>query len=107
VAKYLVKASYSGAGIKGVMAEGASSRVAVVEKMMASVGGSLESFHFAFGGSDLYAIADLPDNTSAAAVAAAVASSGALSSYETVVLLTPAEMDAAMKKAVAYRAPGS
>jgi GYD domain len=51
-------------------------------------------------------IVDLPDNASAAAVAAAVWSSGALSSLETVVLLTPSEVDEAMKKAVSYRPPG-
>jgi uncharacterized protein with GYD domain len=52
-------------------------------------------------------IVDLPDNASAAAVAAAVGSSGALSNYETIVLLTAAEIDEAMKKAVSYRPPGA
>ena len=105
--KYLVKASYSTDGIKGVLKAGGSSRVAAVEQLAQSVGGSVETFYFAFGGSDAYVIIDLPDNASAAAVAAAVGASGALSSYETVVLLTPAEMDEAMKKAVSYTPPGA
>lgn len=70
-------------------------------------GGSLESFYFAFGTDDVYAIADLPDHAGAAALAAAVGSSGATSSYETVVLLSPSEIDTAMNVAVDYVPPGS
>jgi uncharacterized protein with GYD domain len=75
--------------------------------MMEGLGGSMEAFYFGFGDSDLYVLADLPDNTAAAAVAAAVGSSGALSSYQTPVLLTAEEIDAAAKMAVSYRPPGS
>jgi uncharacterized protein with GYD domain len=106
MAKYLVKASYSTEGMKGVAKEGGSGRVAAVDQLIQSLGGSVESFYFAFGTSDAYIIVDLPDNSSAAAVAAAVGSSGALSNYETVVLLTPSEVDEAVKKAVSYRPPG-
>jgi uncharacterized protein with GYD domain len=66
----------------------------------------VEAEYFAFGNSDVYVVADLPDNTSAAALAAAVSSSGQFSAYETVVLVTIEEMDAALSKAVAYRPPG-
>ena len=51
--------------------------------------------------------ADVPDNGTAMAMAATIGASGAISSYETVVLLTPAEVDAAMRKSVDYRAPGA
>ena len=107
MAKYLLKVSYSVDGLKGVMKEGGSSRVRSVEGALAGVGGSVESFYFAFGGSDVYVIVELPDNAAAAAVAAAVASSGAISSYETVVLLSPAEVDQAMNVAVAFTPPGA
>jgi uncharacterized protein with GYD domain len=107
MAKYLIKASYSSDGVKGILKGGGTSRVAVVTQMLANMGGSLESFYFAFGDADIYVIADLPGNADAAAVAAAVGSSGAMSDYETVVLLTPEEVDAAMQKAVDYRPPGS
>jgi uncharacterized protein with GYD domain len=106
VAKYLIKASYSSDGIKGVLKAGGSARVAAVEEVIKSLGGSVEVFYFAFGTSDAYVIVELPDNASAAAVAAAVGASGALSNYETVVLLEPAEIDEAMKKSVNYRPPG-
>ena len=69
------------------------------------LGGSLESFHFAFGGDDAYVIVDLPDNASAAALAMTVSSTG-LVGCRTVVLLTPGEVDDASKRQIKYRAPG-
>jgi uncharacterized protein with GYD domain len=103
--KYMFEAHYSTEGAKGVMKEGGSGRRAAVAKMAESVGGKLESVYFAFGGVDVFAIVDLPDNVTAAAVALAASQSGALS-VKTVVLLTPEEMDQAAKKSVEYRAPG-
>lgn len=107
MAKYLLKVSYTPEGLKGVMKGGGTSRVTSVEKALAGVGGSLESFYFAFGGDDVYVIADVPGHASAMAMAAAVGSSGAISRYETVVLLTPAEVDTAMQMKIDYRPPGS
>jgi len=103
--KYLFEAHYTADGAKGIAKEGGSARRAAVEKSIASVGGRLEAFYFAFGGSDAIVIADLPDNISAAAMALAVAQSG-MATTKTVVLLTTEEMDAAGKKTVSYRAPG-
>jgi len=67
--KYLVSANYANEGIKGLLKEGGSSRQAVVEKLVGSMGGSLESMYYAFGETDLYIIADMPDNESMAALA--------------------------------------
>lgn len=105
--KYLLKVSYSAEGLKGVMKEGGTSRVRAVEKALAGVGGSLEAFYFAFGPDDVYVIAEVPDHSAAMAMAASVAASGAIGSYETVVLLTPAEMDQAMGVKVEYVPPRS
>jgi len=77
-----------------------------VGKAVESVGGRLEAFFFAFGDRDVYVIADFPDNESAAAMALAVNSSGAVTTH-TVVLLTPEDVDAAAKRSVEYRAPGA
>ena len=68
--------------------------------------GKLESFHFAFGKDDFYIIVDLPGNTSAAAVALAVGATGAVGGLQTVVLLTPEEVDAARTMHPDYRKPG-
>jgi uncharacterized protein with GYD domain len=104
--KYLITANYTAEGVKGLQSAGGSSRVDAVKAALDSVGGSLESFHFAFGDADAYVIAEVPDNQSAAAVALAVNSSGAAVT-KTIVLLTPEEVDAAAQQSVGYRAPGS
>lgn len=103
--KYLVQASYSAEGAKGLLKEGGTSRRAAIEKLAASVGGSIEVFYWAFGETDVYLILDLPDNASAAAIALTVAASGAVA-LKTTVLMTPEEVDAAAKKAPSYRPPG-
>jgi uncharacterized protein with GYD domain len=104
--KYLIRGSYGSSGIKGVLKEGGSARRDAAKALVESLGGRLESFHFAFGAHDFYAIADLPDNGAALAVAATVGATGALSAFETVPLMTPEEADEAMKRSVSYRPPG-
>ena len=103
--KYLVQANYVGEGVKALCKEGGSSRRAAVEKLFDSVGGKLEAFYYAFGDTDVFVIADAPDNVSAAALSLAVNASGAATAKVTV-LLTAEEIDAAAKKTVSYRAPG-
>jgi uncharacterized protein with GYD domain len=98
-------ARYTAEGAKGLVRDGGTARVAVVEKACAAAGGRLESMYFAFGGIDAFVIADLPDNVAAAALALAVNQAGGASTT-TVVLMTPAEVDAAAKKSVSYRPPG-
>ena len=104
--KYMISGSYSQSGIKGVLGEGGSGRRDAVAKLAASVGGSLESFYFAFGGDDFYVVVDLPSNEAAAATAMTVAASGG-ANPRTVVLMTPEEVDAAAKLSPNYRTPGS
>jgi uncharacterized protein with GYD domain len=105
MAKYMWTGSYTQQGTKGLLSEGGSSRKAMVEKMLASVGGKLETFYFSFGGDDVLIIVDAPDNVSAASVGMTVAASGAVTGRMTV-LLTPEEIDQAAKKSPAYRPPG-
>ena len=95
MAKYMIKASYSPEGIKGVMAKGGSARAEAIEKLASGVGGSVESVYFSFGSDDLYAIVDAPSHEAMAAIAGTVGQTGALSKYETIVLLTPAQIDEA------------
>ena len=104
--KYLFEASYTQDGVKGIQSAGGSSRRDAVAKVAQSVGGKLESFHFAFGESDAYVIVDLPDNESATAVALTVNAAGG-ANVKTVVLMTPEEVDAAAKRSVDYRPPGA
>ena len=104
--KYMISGSYTGTGIKGVLAEGGSSRRDVVAKLVSSLGGTLESFYFGFGGDDFYVTVDLPSNEAAAAAVITVGAAGG-ASPRTVVLLTPEEVDAATKMSPSYRAPGA
>ena len=103
---FLFEASYTLDGIKGVQSAGGSSRRDAVAQVAESVGGRLESFHFAFGERDAYVIVELPDNESAAAVALTVNAAGG-ATVKTVVLLTPDEVDAAAKQSVDYKPPGA
>ena len=104
--KYLLEVRYTLDGVRGVRAEGGSARQSAATAAAQSVGGTVESFFFAFGGTDVYVIADLPDNGAAAALALAVAARGG-ATVKTVVLLTTAEIDAAVGTEVSYRPPGS
>jgi uncharacterized protein with GYD domain len=104
--KYLVVASYTAEGVRGLKKGGGSARVQAVKAGIEGLGGTLESFHFAFGEADAYVIADLPDNATAAALALAVSESG-LVHLRTVPLITPEEIDRAAQAAVQYRPPGS
>jgi uncharacterized protein with GYD domain len=103
--KYLAQCKYVGEGVKGLLKEGGSSRRAAVEKLVESVGGTVEAFYYAFGETDLYVIADLPDNTTMTTLALLVAASGAID-IKTTVLITPEEVDEAVKKTPSYRPPG-
>jgi uncharacterized protein with GYD domain len=103
--KYLIQASYTPEGARGVAKEGGTSRRDTIAKLAENSGGTMESFYFAFGDRDAYVICDMPDNATAAAVALAVNSSGAVH-VNTVVLMTPEEVDEATKRTVDYRPPG-
>jgi uncharacterized protein with GYD domain len=104
--KYLIEASYTSQGVKGIQSAGGSARREAVKSAVEGVGGSLESFYFGFGDADAYVTVDLPDNQAATAVALTVnASGGAV--VKTTVLLTPEEVDAAAQQSVDYRPPGS
>jgi uncharacterized protein with GYD domain len=106
MAKYLIQASYTLDGTKGLIKEGGSGRRAAVEQMLKGLGGKLESFYYAFGQTDVFIIVDVPDAKIAAAISLTVNAAGG-AQVTTTPLMTPEEMDAACKKSVQYRAPGA
>ena len=103
--KSLFQANYTAQGLQGLLKEGGTSRRRVFEAMAQEQGGALESFYYAFGGTDLYLTFDLPDAATATAVSLNIGAGGALN-IATVQLLTPEEIDEACGKAVTYRLPG-
>ena len=84
-------------------------RRAAAKSYIESVGGKLHGFWYAFGSHDGYNLWEAPDNVSMAAVAVAIGAGGALSSFETTVLLSVDETLAALAKAksIKYKPPGS
>lgn len=105
MARYLYIGSYTTEGVRGLMKDGGSGRKEAVEKLISSVGGTLQGIYFALGEDDVYVLADFPDNVSGAAVSLAVGATGAFRG-RTVVLLEPSEIDEAVQMTPDYRAPG-
>jgi uncharacterized protein with GYD domain len=109
MAKYLIKASYVGEGVSGLLKEGGSERRKASERVIEALGGKLESMYFAFGETDSFIIVDLPDNASAVSASLMVNASGRVKVTYTP-LFTPEEIDRAAEKGrqtrAAYHAPG-
>jgi len=103
--KYLFYGSYTPEGYQGLLSEGGSVRIDAAKQALQSVGGSLESFYYSNGEQDFYIIVNLPDNVSSTAITLAGNTSGTFS-IRAVALLTPEEMDEAVKMKVDFRPPG-
>ena len=104
--KYLIEASYTAEGVKGLLKDGGTRRRTAVNILMKQLAGSVEAFYYSFGESDVVAIVDVPNNVTVAALSLTVAASGRLT-LKTTPLLDPAEIDEATKKTVTYSPPGS
>src|SRR5882672_5424617 len=104
---YLTRFSYTPATWAKLMKNPEDRREAA-RQYIESVGGKLHGFWYAFGEHDGYNLWEAPDNVSMAAAALAIGGGGALSSFETTVLLTVDETMDALRKAdqLQYRAPG-
>ena len=105
MAKYLITASYSAEGLKGLQKDKATGRRDAVRQAVESVGGRLESYYFAFGEDDVVSIVDLPGNVAASALSLAVSATGRVRT-RTTPLLTPEEVDQALGASVTYRGTG-
>ena len=103
--KYLFSGSYTPEGYRGLMEEGGSKRIEAAKQALGSVGGSLESFYFSFGQKDFYIIVDLPDNVTTTAVILAGNVTGTFTIHG-VPLLTPEDLDEAVKVGVDFQPPG-
>ena len=103
--KYLITASYTPEGVKGLLKDGGTKRRQAAEAALKSVGGRVEAFYFALGEHDAVLIIDAPDNVTVASASMAINASGAVQT-KTIALLTPEELDQATKKQATYQAPG-
>lgn len=103
---YLIQASYTSQAI-AAMVKNPQDRAAAVRPMIEKAGGKLHGLWFTFGDTDIVAIAEMPNNISAAAISMAIGASGVMSSYRSTALMTPGEAVEAMQQAAAvtYQAP--
>ena len=99
MSKFLIEASLTTQGVKGVQAEGGSARREAVKKALESVSGQLEAFYFCFGEYDGVVIYEVPDDTTTTAIAMAATSAGHLKASHTTKLFTVEETMEAMRKA--------
>jgi uncharacterized protein with GYD domain len=105
MAKYLIHASYTADGLKGLQRDKASGRQQAVRQALESVGGRLESMYYALGEDDVVIIADLPDNVAVSALSLGVSATGFVRT-RTTALLTIEETDRALAASMNYRKPG-
>jgi uncharacterized protein with GYD domain len=106
MAKYLITASYSADGLKGLQKDKASGRREALRQACESIGGKLEAFYMAFGEADVVTILDLPDNIAASALSLAASATG-LVRTRTTPLLTVEEVDKSLAAPVKFRGAGA
>ncbi len=102
--KYLLYGSYTPKGLERLLAEGGSKHAESARQVVERAGGTIEAAYFSFGKNDFYIIADLPDDSSATAISLA-ANAGAEYNINTAVLITPEQVDEAVRKSLALREP--
>ena len=103
--KFLIEASYTAEGLRGLQKDKASGRREAVTAATRALGGKVEGLYYALGKDDVIAIVDMPDTASVAALCIAVSASGMVRTTTTA-LMTVEEADQAIAKTVKYRPPG-
>lgn len=96
---FLVQFSYASRSIAALVDQPDVDHAAQASTLVASLGGTLLGYWFAFGDFDGVALMEAPDNSTAASVAMAVGGTGNVSRLETTVLLTMEEAHEARRKA--------
>jgi len=105
MSKYLICGSYTEEGLKGLLKEGGTKRLEATKQAVESLGAKLETYYFAYGDNDFYFIVDQPNNVNVIAGILLANASGAVK-LKTIPLITPKEIDEAVKKTMDWRPPG-
>ncbi len=95
---YLIQTAYTPQSW-ATMVEKPQNRLELVRPAVEGLGGKIADAWLAFGEYDLVAVAEFPDNVSAAAFAISVAGAGSVKAFKTTPLMTMDEAVAAMTKA--------
>jgi uncharacterized protein with GYD domain len=105
---YSFQCSYSSASWKAQLSNHQDAR-ARISGLLEAAGGKLIDAYYSFGEHDLLIIGDLPDNSSAAAVAIAANAGGAVANFKTSPLFTLEEGKQVLERAStagrSYKAP--
>ena len=103
--KFLIEASYTADGFKGLQKDKAAGRTQAVKNALKALDGQLECLYWCLGDRDAIAVIDVPNTVTASAFASAVSASG-LVRTKTTPLLTAEEFDTALSTDAKYKAPG-
>lgn len=95
---FIIQGRYSREALQGMIAK-PEDRSASVAKLFESVGGRLLSYYVTFGPNDFLVIAEVPNEVDMAAVAVAVAGSGAVGGLQTTLAMTTAQAKDAFARA--------
>ncbi|MEU6073321.1 GYD domain-containing protein [Micromonospora sp. NPDC047074] len=106
MAKFLLTSTYTVEGINGLMKDGGTKRTEVIRALIENSGGRLEALYFGFGQYDTYLVCDLPDHRTAAALAVTIRAARGVDTRVSP-LLTPEEVDEALRMHIAYQPPGA
>ena len=106
---FITYASYSHAGVKGIISEPAD-RTEAIKALIEKAGGKLIAAYMTTGTNDVVLITEVADGSDAVAAGMAAAASGSLAKVETVRAWTLAEFKGIAEKAGrfagAYKPPG-
>lgn len=104
---YLLQVAYTPEAW-ATMSKNPQDRIEAVRPAVERLGGRMEAGYLAFGEYDVVAIAEFPDNPSAAAFSIGASAGGAVKAFRTTPLMTTAEGVEAMRKAgtTGYEPPG-
>ena len=104
---FMVQASYTNTAW-GKLVQRPENRMEALKPMMDRLGGRILSWYYTFGDYDVVVMFEVANNVTAAAIAMAIAGSGAVKAFKTTVLLSPDEGFDAMLLAqgAGYRQPG-
>jgi uncharacterized protein with GYD domain len=101
---YITQGRYTREAIKGMLVK-PEDRADAVSRLLSKAGGRLIGYYLTFGEYDFMLIADLPNDTQAAAVLLAAASGGGATDLRTTVAMTSVEAKGAFA-AASDLAPG-
>jgi len=99
MSQFLLRFRYVPRVIRGLVERPDEDRAARAAALVASLGGQLRGYWYAFGEFDGIALIEAPDSSVAAAVAMSVGGTGEVSRIETIVLMTMDEGRAALRRA--------